>query len=156
LNEGEYICEVLERGSARACRTGKRRTGRHEPGQDARARRPLSCGDIVVRRQPPCVCGRTWARLEGGVLARVDDDQHRGVNVYPAAIESVVRGFRSGGISIHRIVGWVAAIAPGRGRGGARVGRWVRSRSTSGAPISCGAWIDRPRSPGRTGDLAPI
>ena len=51
-------------------------------------------GDIVVRQSTPCACGRTWARLEGGVLARTDDMINiRGVNVYPAAIESVVRRF---------------------------------------------------------------
>jgi phenylacetate-CoA ligase len=51
-------------------------------------------GDMVVRRSEPCPCGRTWARLEGGILARADDMVNvRGVNVYPAAIEAVVRGF---------------------------------------------------------------
>ena len=51
-------------------------------------------GDVVVRRSEPCPCGRTWARLEGGILARADDMVNvRGVNVYPAAIEAVVRGF---------------------------------------------------------------
>jgi phenylacetate-CoA ligase len=51
-------------------------------------------GDLVVRRSEPCSCGRTWARLEGGILARSDDMVNvRGVNVYPAAIESVVRTF---------------------------------------------------------------
>ena len=51
-------------------------------------------GDIVVRRSGPCVCGRTWARLEGGILARADDMINiRGVNVYPAGIEAVVRHF---------------------------------------------------------------
>ena len=49
-------------------------------------------GDIVVRRIGPCACGRTWARLEGGILARADDMVNiRGVNVYPAGIEAVVR-----------------------------------------------------------------
>jgi phenylacetate-CoA ligase len=49
-------------------------------------------GDIVVRRTDPCPCGRTWARLEGGILARADDMINiRGVNVYPAGIEAVVR-----------------------------------------------------------------
>jgi phenylacetate-CoA ligase len=49
---------------------------------------------MVVRRSEPCACGRTWARLEGGILARADDMVNvRGVNVYPAAIEAVVRGF---------------------------------------------------------------
>ena len=49
-------------------------------------------GDIVVRRTGRCICGRTWARLEGGILARADDMINiRGVNVYPAGIEAVVR-----------------------------------------------------------------
>ena len=49
-------------------------------------------GDIVVRRSEPCRCGRTWARLEGGILSRADDMVNiRGVNVYPVGIESVVR-----------------------------------------------------------------
>jgi phenylacetate-CoA ligase len=51
-------------------------------------------GDVVVRRSERCRCGRTWARLEGGILARADDMVNvRGVNVYPTAIESVVRAF---------------------------------------------------------------
>jgi phenylacetate-CoA ligase len=51
-------------------------------------------GDIVVRRTGPCACGRTWARLEGGILTRADDMVAvRGVNVYPAAIEAIVRHF---------------------------------------------------------------
>jgi phenylacetate-CoA ligase len=51
-------------------------------------------GDIVVRRSEPCRCGRSWARLEGGILSRADDMVSiRGVNVYPSAIEAVVRGF---------------------------------------------------------------
>ena len=52
-------------------------------------------GDIVVRQSDAVsrAAGR-WARLEGGVLARADDMVNiRGVNVYPAAIESVVRRF---------------------------------------------------------------
>ena len=62
-------------------------------------------GDIVVRRSEPCACGRTWARLEGGILARADDMVNvRGVNVYPAAIEAVVRGFPGGGgVPVHRV-----------------------------------------------------
>jgi phenylacetate-CoA ligase len=51
-------------------------------------------GDVVVRRSDRCACGRTFARLEGGIKARTDDMVNiRGVNVYPAAIESVVRRF---------------------------------------------------------------
>jgi phenylacetate-CoA ligase len=51
-------------------------------------------GDVVVRRSDRCRCGRTYARLEGGIMARTDDMVNiRGVNVYPTTIESVVRGF---------------------------------------------------------------
>ena len=51
-------------------------------------------GDVVVRRSERCACGRTFARLEGGIISRTDDMVNiRGVNVYPAAIESVVRRF---------------------------------------------------------------
>jgi phenylacetate-CoA ligase len=51
-------------------------------------------GDVVVRRVEPCVCGRTLARLEGGIITRTDDMVNiRGVNVYPSAIESIVRRF---------------------------------------------------------------
>ena len=39
-----------------------------------------------------CVCGRTLARLDGGIRSRIDDMVHvSGVNVYPTAIEAVLR-----------------------------------------------------------------
>lgn len=41
-----------------------------------------------------CVCGRAETALEGGILGRTDDMVVvRGVNIYPAAIEQIVRGF---------------------------------------------------------------
>ena len=74
-------------------------------------------GDVVVRRTDPCACGRTFARLDGGILTRSDDMVNvRGVNVYPAAIESVVREFpdvvefKAGGHASRR------AAAPDRAR----------------------------------------
>lgn len=49
-------------------------------------------GDMVVRDRRPCVCGRTHARLVGGVQGRADDMMViRGVNVFPSAVEGVVR-----------------------------------------------------------------
>jgi phenylacetate-CoA ligase len=49
-------------------------------------------GDVVVRDSSPCACGRTHARLAGGVRGRADDMLIvRGVNVFPSAVEDVVR-----------------------------------------------------------------
>ena len=51
-------------------------------------------GDIVVRDSKPAADGRTHARLRGGVLGRSDDMLLiRGVNLFPSAVEDIVRGF---------------------------------------------------------------
>jgi len=52
-------------------------------------------GDLVERvRNDYCTCGRTFDLLKGGILGRVDDMKIvRGVNVYPAGVENLVRGF---------------------------------------------------------------
>jgi phenylacetate-CoA ligase len=51
-------------------------------------------GDIVERsKQEQCACGSFDLALEGGILARTDDMVVvRGVNLYPSAIEDVLRG----------------------------------------------------------------
>ena len=95
VNEGEYICEVLDSLSGHPVPDGQ--AGELVVTNLGRTASPViryRTGDIVVRRSDPCQCGRTWARLEGGILSRADDMiSIRGVNVYPTAIESVVRGF---------------------------------------------------------------
>jgi phenylacetate-CoA ligase len=94
MNEAEYICEVLDPATGRAVPDGTR--GELVVTNLGRTASPViryRTGDVVARRSEPCVCGRTWARLEGGILARADDMVNiRGVNVYPTSIESVVRG----------------------------------------------------------------
>ena len=51
-------------------------------------------GDRVRVAEGPCGCGRTFLRLDGGILGRVDDMLIvRGVNVFPSAIEGIVRRF---------------------------------------------------------------
>ena len=51
-------------------------------------------GDLVQSRAQPCPCGRPFILLEGGVLGRADDMVViRGVNVFPSAIENVMREF---------------------------------------------------------------
>jgi len=93
LNESEFICEVVDPATAEPVPDGQR--GELVVTNLGRVASPViryRTGDIVVRRSAPCVCGRTWARLEGGILARGDDMVNiRGVNVYPTTIESVVR-----------------------------------------------------------------
>jgi phenylacetate-CoA ligase len=51
-------------------------------------------GDLVRVDPRPCPCGRTWLRLEGGILGRTDDMIYlRGNNVYPSALEELIRRF---------------------------------------------------------------
>lgn len=51
-------------------------------------------GDLVIHDVDPCPCGRHLTRLNGGVLGRADDMMIvRGVNVFPSAVDNVVRGF---------------------------------------------------------------
>lgn len=52
-------------------------------------------GDLVQAETSPHSSGRTWLRLRGGILGRVDDMLIiRGNNVFPAGIEAVVREFQ--------------------------------------------------------------
>src|SRR5262249_40399759 len=54
---------------------------------------PYRTGDIVQRGASPCECGTHDLALEGGILARTDDMVVvRGVNLYPSAIEEIIRG----------------------------------------------------------------
>jgi len=51
-------------------------------------------GDVVVRDSRPAPDGRTHARLTGGVQGRADDMLIiKGVNLFPTAVEDIVRAF---------------------------------------------------------------
>src|SRR2546430_4602188 len=51
-------------------------------------------GDRVRAVRGACSCGRTLVKLVGGIAGRVDDMVTvRGVNVFPSAIEAIVRRF---------------------------------------------------------------
>jgi phenylacetate-CoA ligase len=95
LNEGRYLFEVLDPHSLASLPDGER--GELVVTTLGRSASPVlryRTGDLVRRRSESCRCGRTWARLQGGILARADDMVNvRGVNVFPGAIESVVRAF---------------------------------------------------------------
>jgi phenylacetate-CoA ligase len=54
----------------------------------------LVSGDLAEWTDDPCPCGRTYPRFPRGIIGRIDDMLViRGENVYPSAIEDVVRGF---------------------------------------------------------------
>jgi phenylacetate-CoA ligase len=51
-------------------------------------------GDLARWTDEPCPCGRTYPRLPLGIYGRADDMFIvRGVNIYPAAVENVLRVF---------------------------------------------------------------
>jgi phenylacetate-CoA ligase len=95
VNENEFICEVVDPSTLEPIADGH--SGELLLTNLGRTGSPViryRTGDVVVRRSERCTCGRTFARLEGGIIARTDDMVNiRGVNVYPAAIESVLRRF---------------------------------------------------------------
>jgi phenylacetate-CoA ligase len=51
-------------------------------------------GDLVRVDPKPCPCGSKYRRLDGGILGRTDDMiAIRGNNLYPSALENVIRRF---------------------------------------------------------------
>jgi phenylacetate-CoA ligase len=92
VNESEFIVEVIDPTTAAPARDGELvLTNLGRMGSPVVRYRT---GDHVRLAEAPCPCGRTFSRLEGGILGRLDDMLIvRGVNVFPAAIEGVVRRF---------------------------------------------------------------
>lgn len=93
LIESDFIGEVLHPGTDRPVAEGDEgelvltNLGRWDmPAVRYRT------GDVVRPRFERCPCGRADLRFEGGVQGRVDDMiQVRGVNVYPSAVENLIR-----------------------------------------------------------------
>ena len=93
LNEEEFIFEVLSSGGSEPAEEGELVVTNL-----GRAGMPViryRTGDLVrLAGDGPCPCGRPGRRLRGGVIGRLDDALLiRGTNVYPSAIENVVRRF---------------------------------------------------------------
>src|SRR5260370_38510236 len=97
LIESEFIAEVLDPQTAKEVPSGE--IGDLVITNLGRAGFPAiryRTGDLARWNLAPCVCGRTFARFDGGLLGRSDDMVTiRGVNVYPTAIENVIRQFGS-------------------------------------------------------------
>ncbi len=92
VNESEFIAEVIDPLTGTAAAEGELvLTNLGRAGSPVFRYRS---GDRVRLATSPCACGRTFLRLEGGVLGRLDDMLIvRGVNVFPSAIEGLVREF---------------------------------------------------------------
>jgi phenylacetate-CoA ligase len=95
VNEAEFIAEVLDPATGHPCAEG-------EPGELVitnlgRAGWPAiryRTGDVVVAGTRSCECGRSFLMLPGGIVGRTDDlIVLRGINVYPSAVEAIVRSF---------------------------------------------------------------
>jgi phenylacetate-CoA ligase len=95
VNENEFIVEVLDPLNGQP--TGPGEQGELVMTNLGRIGSPViryRVGDLVRPSQQPCPCGSPFALLQGGVLGRVDDMVIvRGVNVFPSAVENVLREF---------------------------------------------------------------
>lgn len=94
--ERSFIAEVIDPETGAAVAPGE--TGELVLTNLGRIGSPLvryRTGDQVRQAAPSrCACGRWDLGLEGGILGRTDDMVViRGVNVYPTALEAVVRRF---------------------------------------------------------------
>jgi phenylacetate-CoA ligase len=104
LLESDYLAEVLVPGSNDPAHAGEFGelvlTNLGRQGSPAIRYRT---GDLVRLATNVDPTGRTWRRLEGGILGRADDMIHvRGNNLYPGSIEAIVRRFST--VAEYRIV----------------------------------------------------
>jgi phenylacetate-CoA ligase len=96
--EGSFIPEVIDPHSG--ARPPRGTEGELVLTNLGRAGSPIlryRTGDLVRSApEPVCACGRADLALEGGILGRTDDMVViRGVNLYPGAVEDVVRRFEA-------------------------------------------------------------
>ena len=104
INESEFCVEVIDPDTLCAAALDSDDKGAFRAGELVmtnlgRSASPLiryRTGDLVELGCEPCACGRPSAYLRGGVLGRLDDMLIvRGVNLFPSALENIVRGFDS-------------------------------------------------------------
>jgi phenylacetate-CoA ligase len=101
--EAGYICEVIHPETGAPVAPGE--TGELVLTTLGRAGSPLlryRTGDLVrPSAESRCACGSDELALEGGIIGRTDDMLVvRGVNVYPSAVEDVLR---SCGVAEYRV-----------------------------------------------------
>jgi len=92
VNESEFIAEIVDPLTRRPATEGE--LVLTNLGRIGSPLLRYLTGDRVRAATGRCPCGRTFLRLDGGILGRVDDMLVvRGVNVFPSAIEGIVRRF---------------------------------------------------------------
>jgi phenylacetate-CoA ligase len=93
--ECEFIAEVVDPETGEAVADGE--TGELVLTNLGRVGSPLiryRTGDQVRLTQGRCACGRWFSRADAGILGRIDDMLIiRGNNVFPSAVEDIIRGF---------------------------------------------------------------
>ena len=92
LNEGEFLVEVIDPQTLEPADAGELvLTNLGRVGSPVIRYRT---GDQVRLNRAVCDCGRTFVRMEGGILGRLDQMLIvRGVNIFPSAIEAIVRSY---------------------------------------------------------------
>jgi len=103
--ESDFIAEIIDPESGRDVVSGE--TGELVLTNLGRLGSPVlryRTSDLVKRAESvPCVCGSHEMALQGGILGRTDDMVTvRGVNLYPAAVEEIVRTCE--GVGEYRVV----------------------------------------------------
>jgi phenylacetate-CoA ligase len=97
LIESEFIAEVIDPQTKEAVPDGV--AGELILTNLGRAGYPViryRTGDLVRYNAEPCKCGRTFGRLEGGIIGRADDMVIvRGMNVFPSVVEDLIREFEA-------------------------------------------------------------
>jgi phenylacetate-CoA ligase len=94
LNESEFIAEVIDPSTGALVPTGEGELVLTNLGREGSPVVRYRTGDRVRLARERCACGRTFARLAGGILGRADDMLVvRGINVFPSVIEDIVRQF---------------------------------------------------------------
>ena len=91
--ESAYYAEVIDPATGKPVPAGE--TGELVLTNLGRTGSPLlryRTGDLVKADTQPCACGRHDMALLGGILGRTDDMiVVRGVNIYPSAVEEIIR-----------------------------------------------------------------
>lgn len=103
--ESDFIAEVIDPQTGQAVASGQ--TGELVLTNLGRLGSPVlryRTSDLVKRAESlVCVCGSHEMALQGGILGRTDDMVTvRGVNLYPAAVEEIVRSCQ--GVGEYRVV----------------------------------------------------